>query len=1045
MPWPRHALPALRLLAALLLTVACSPAETDTAATPDTADSGTATPTCPQPSQRPNGGCCPAGHSFDAALSGCVPVGPADCAAVSLVNPGACIPRWCWDLLAPDDTPCAEPGLLCRPAGRLCTADERAASAGCPAGQVPDDVGACTPAGLHANSPLRPAGGPVAPLPPLPALPAATPPRWCTKDGLARPCAASETGCATGEVPDKTGTCIPAGVPWLCPPGFVVDAKDPGSAARPPACTPDPALCGAGPWPADLPATGVFYVDAAAKAGGDGSTSSPFNTLFAAVKAAPTGATLALSAGTWTEPLVLGKGLVVRGRCAAMTQLANNSAPANVQLDGDDGPVTLRDVSVVGSGIGVIAIEPVAATIERVHIHGASVAGIAALKTGAELTIRDAVVAATVAKMDGTAGRGIEASGGGRVMLERVRISQQRDVGLMVSHAGSRALGDGVLIADTRPTQLSKVRGRGVDVSVGAQAELNAVRIIGSAEIGVRLAGAGTRLKVTGLRVQGSLQPPAGPKGHGVVARDGAELVAVGARIEDATGHGMHVTEPGTAARLAGLQVLRTRPAVVTGHGQGVVATDGAWLELVGGWLSDNRQSGLAVGDAGTQVWARALLVDATDAPTAKTPEAAAVLANGGASLTLSHVRLHHNRGVGLVVTDVDTLVQATDLLADGGLSLGPGKLASGMGVVVQLGGRLELNRGRLSGNQNAGVVLRKAGTTAWLRELLVDGSKPDPSTGASGAGVLVLSGSRLELQHGRLSGNHERALSVEATGTLAAVEDLLVDGTVSSLTDGFGGDAIVAVAGGRVQAGRALLIGNRSSAILVGHAPSRLDLWGARIESTTGNAATGAYGAGITVVMGSRADLDGVIFRDNRSVGAVAGGDDTVMRLTGCVIEDTAASTAQEQNGAGAASLLGSRMDVRASIVRNNRVAGLFFTGLGGQIWDTVVSKTGVASVMSSSGDPIQFGDGVLASQVSEMTIGRCLLVDNQRAGLYVAHSDQVDISSLVISGNVFGLATTEGQIVQVGPGAIYGNSQANVAGEISLGVPHPPDPGAP
>ncbi len=1056
----RHLLPALLILllpAAMWGTSACSPGDADDPGHGTDADVAAGDPACPQPSLRPDGGCCEAGQSYDPLSSACIDIGPPDCSAVSLVAPTACTPRWCWDLKTSDDAPCAKPGLLCRVVGRACTDDERAAGAGCPAGQAPDGDDGCIPPGLPPDSKV-PGGRHPAEPPPLPPLPPLTAPRWCLDGAQARLCSsnengsskkkgsAKESGCAVGQAPDDDGVCRKAGVDWLCPPGFLVDKDDPGTPTRPPHCLPDPADCGAGPYAASLmagagPAKGVWYVHAEAKSGGDGSKAAPLASIGAAVQAAPIGATIALSAGTWKEALPLHKGQQVVGRCAALTRLYNTVKAANVLVDGSSGPVSLRDVSVVGSAVGVLAAAPVKATIERVHIKGASVAGVAAIAKQAHLTLRDVVVAATLTDTDGKNGRGVEASSGGQLTLQRVRVSQQHDIGLLVTGVGSRADADGLLIADTRQTETGKLHGRGVEVGGGASAELIAVRVIGSAESGVRISGGGSRLQARRLHVQGRLTSVGGPQGLGIIGRSGAELTLHGVHIEDAAGHGLHITDGSTAAKVAGLRVERTRPTSLWGHGQGVVVIDGGWLELVGAWLVDNRQAGLSVHAVGSQVWARALQVSGTTPPNAGLQESAGIVLSGGGQLDIVQGRLHSNHGMGLGIFEVGSRATVSDLLADGNVSLAD-KSPSGMGVAVYLGGRLDLHRSRLSGNGHAGLMLQEPGTLVRASELLVDGSKPEPGEDRFGRAISIMTQARLELRHARLSGNRDRALSVESTGTFAAVEDLLIDNQRSAANNGEGGNGIVVTAGGHLQAGRMRLFRNRSSGILVGNPGTRLDLWGSRIEKTRANEAKNVFGAGLVSLYGSRVEVAGTLSQANRSVGMAAAYDDGALYITGSVVRDTGASTKVEQNGIGVACMKGGVVHLRASAVRDNSVAGVFFGNGKGAVGDSVVTGTGFAGLIGSDGEPYEFGDGLLASVVKDLTISRSLFIDNDRAGVYINFTDAVTVDRILASGNLFGLVTASSHVMTANPATFYNNSQANIAGDTTLSVPDTPAP---
>ena len=452
----RGANSALPFTALLLLAVACAPAEPPKPPTPAVDGTADALP-CDPPRQRPDGGCCPIGAFHDIATAACTPVGPPECAASLFNNPAACEPRWCWHWRNGDGQPCAAEALDCLPAGRRCSAAELAAGGGCPAGTVPSGeagASACLAAGLLSTSPWYAADG--AAPPPLPALPASASPRWCLAAGLAKACAPARAGGWAGQQLAADGTCAPAGLPWTCPPGFVIDNSATAGASGLAPCVPDPAACGPGPWPQNLPASGVLYVDAKAAVGGDGSAAKPMGSLVAAVAAAQSGQTVALAAGTYPGALELGKGLHIRGRCAALSHIDGGGALAMVRLLGG-AAVKLTDVRVTGEGIGVLATAAAQAVLERVMIEGVRTAGVAAIASGAAVTLRDSLVVGTRPSVGGDNGRGVEASAGGHMTLQRVRISRQRDVGLLVTGVSSQISAEGVLVDDTRANLASVV------------------------------------------------------------------------------------------------------------------------------------------------------------------------------------------------------------------------------------------------------------------------------------------------------------------------------------------------------------------------------------------------------------------------------------------------------------------------------------------------------------------------------------------------------------------------------------------------------------
>lgn len=115
------------------------------------------------------------------------------------------------------------------------------------------------------------------------------------------------TVCAEGFVADEAGGCEPILPAEACGPG---EMAIPGEES----CRPV-ADCGEATW-AGIPTDGsVVYVDGAAAGGGDGTMEAPFDTLPAAILAAPSNAVVALAPGDYPIATVLAKPLRFWGRC----------------------------------------------------------------------------------------------------------------------------------------------------------------------------------------------------------------------------------------------------------------------------------------------------------------------------------------------------------------------------------------------------------------------------------------------------------------------------------------------------------------------------------------------------------------------------------------------------------------------------------------------------------------------------------------------------------------------------------------------------------
>lgn len=153
-------------------------------------------------------------------------------------------------------------------------------------------------------------------------------------------------------------------------------------------CAPIGSRCG--PWPAGADR----YVDAAAPTGGDGSMSSPFQTLGAAIASLSGGGVVQIGAGTYAA-LRVPDGISVRGLCPEESTLGG---PVRVEGRLEDVTVTGLSELVAGDAARVVMIgAPEALRVEgRAAIQGASVRGDVAFGPWAEVDLADAVLAPLV-------------------------------------------------------------------------------------------------------------------------------------------------------------------------------------------------------------------------------------------------------------------------------------------------------------------------------------------------------------------------------------------------------------------------------------------------------------------------------------------------------------------------------------------------------------------------------------------------------------------------------------------------------------------------
>lgn len=532
-------------------------------------------------------------------------------------------------------------------------------------------------------------------------------------------------------------------------------------------CTRIGPTCPAGMFAEGLPDEGVLYVQAGAKAGGDGSMPRPFGTIQDGLDAASsrTETILALSKGAFIEAaLHVSKPVLLWGACAAET-IVGNDVPS-----GDTGIVELardarglRFLTLRGPRAGVVVTTRSAAaelegvvirdvrwgiimrTQGRVAAHdlllrdvadqGVNVlqesrvdlsraaferAGNTAIRldgTDSEVSATDVVVRHGVAGPDGLFGAGLEATGGARAEVTRSVFHANR--GTAINIIGASFVGSDIHISSTLPTEINDAAGHGLAVDDRGSALVERGAIDRGFATGAWANGEGASLTLRHAIIR-DIQPERSSEifGHGVMVTNGAgaelDTIAV-LRNSEA---GIMVAGEGSRLDATDVTVRETRavryPQDPTNDpGDGLYVGAGAAVHLERAAFARNVVTGIVV-DAAT--------LEGSDWSIESTAVNDGALGNGAgmalqfaAAVTVVRLKLVNNRAEG-----IDIL--SGRALEDLGIDPGGAELATfrgtdvtvldtratesgelGAGIVV-VGGDVEIDRAVLRGNRTAGL-----------------------------------------------------------------------------------------------------------------------------------------------------------------------------------------------------------------------------------------------------------------------------------------------------------------------------------------------------
>ena len=210
------------------------------------------------------------------------------------------------------------------------------------------------------------------------------------------------------------------------------------------------------------------------------------------------------------------------------------------------------------------------------------------------------VVGTGAPEANGLGGRGLAIQGGATADLSDLWVTDNRDMGLFVAGAGTRLDLARAVIARTLPRTSDSQFGRGINVQEGAQLTVTDALIWRNHDLGLFADGAGTRFTGSRLRIQ-ETAPRAADSAYGVgmTAQQGAALSLSETLFRSNHAHGLLIQSEGTVADLRSITIEGTLPSARDGRfGSGLVLYRGSQTTATNLTLQDNALCGLqAVSD----------------------------------------------------------------------------------------------------------------------------------------------------------------------------------------------------------------------------------------------------------------------------------------------------------------------------------------------------------------------------------------------------------------------------------------------------------------
>ncbi len=382
----------------------------------------------------------------------------------------------------------------------------------------------------------------------------------------------------------------------------------------------------------------------------------------AGVLASRDGASVTLSDAVVESNGGWGLGLQFGATAVVNRVLFSGNRDVGVFAGGAGTTLTLSDAVVESNeGRGLVLQFGVTADVARVLFSENHDLCVYASDEGTSLTLSDVVVESTQARQsDGTRGRGLVVQLGATVEVTRARFSRNRELGVLVYGAGTSLTLSDVVVEDTLAQESDGAGGIGLAVESGATARVTGALFSESRMVGVFADGAGTSLTLSDVVVEGTEgRQSDGAGGRGLNVQLGATAEVSRARFTRNRSLGVFAGHEGASVTLSDVVIEDTlaRESDGTG-GRGLGVESGATAEVSRALLSQNREFGVAALGSGVSVQLTDVVVERTEGQTcgqttcSESPFGVGIAGILGASLMVNRFDVSDSVLCGVFVAD---------------------------------------------------------------------------------------------------------------------------------------------------------------------------------------------------------------------------------------------------------------------------------------------------------------------------------------------------------------------------------------------------------
>ncbi|MDI7268822.1 MAG: right-handed parallel beta-helix repeat-containing protein, partial [Myxococcota bacterium] len=409
------------------------------------------------------------------------------------------------------------------------------------------------------------------------------------------------------------------------------------------------------------------------------------------------------------------------------------------------------------SGVGLHVGQGARAVARRSVFERNRDVGIRAESGGTSLILTDVAVRDTRSQESNRIrGWGLGVGFGAAAEVSRSLFERNRDVAVLAYEAGSTLTLSDVAVRDTQSQETDGMRGSGLMALRGVNAEVTRAVFERNGLAAIAVSAPGTILDLADVVVRDTVPELADAcSGFGLWVEDGALLDASRVKVHRNQALGVYVSGAGAVLRCTDVAVLDTQAVEACPDarlGFGLHAIDGGRAELTRGLLAGNVCVAAMAGTSELDAGGTLLMSDVVIRDTTTCGEGSAgVIGARGSVIALAGAVLERNVGVGIVVTGERSVLTAADIVVRDTAS-DPASGERGRGLVAQDGATATVSRSLFERNREAAITVFDRGTTVSLADLVVRDTLErvcavDTCAGfGAGTGVASLGGARVDV-----------------------------------------------------------------------------------------------------------------------------------------------------------------------------------------------------------------------------------------------------------------------------------------------------------